>query len=92
MTLAPTPFGFTFHAQSRRSTPLREPPITVGGVCFLPITVNGQSFLLNQIRHMIALAVLIYRAGASLGCLDRVFSSKVPPYTPEPARHSVTAQ
>jgi len=56
----------------------RAEPITVGGVCFLPVTVNGQSFLLNQIRHMIALAVLLYRAGAGLGVLDRAFSSKDP--------------
>jgi len=56
----------------------KEDLITVNGVGFIPIKIDGQSFLFNQIRHMIALAVLIYRSGASNGVFDRVFSSKDP--------------
>jgi len=53
-------------------------PLDAGGMRFLPIHINGQSFLFNQIRHMVALALLIYRAGSGTGVMDRCFSAKEP--------------
>jgi len=60
---------------------IKEPCFTVAGVTFLPITISGQSFLFNQIRHMLALALLIYRArpgSSGKGVFARVFSAKEP--------------
>eukprot|EP00656_Telonema_subtile_P044060 TRINITY_DN50365_c0_g1_i2.p1 TRINITY_DN50365_c0_g1~~TRINITY_DN50365_c0_g1_i2.p1 ORF type:complete len:424 (-),score=103.65 TRINITY_DN50365_c0_g1_i2:322-1593(-) len=38
------------------------PVFEVDGMKFLPLLINGQSFLYNQIRHMVSLALLVYRS------------------------------
>ena len=51
-----------------------QDPVVINGVEWIPTQVRGQSFLLNQIRKMICLAIDITRGVASLDIMEKALS------------------
>jgi tRNA pseudouridine38-40 synthase len=54
-----------------------DPFIAPSGVEYVLLSVVGQSFLLNQIRKMIAMAIEVARGGVPLTAMDTAFSSEL---------------
>ena len=50
-------------------------PFTHEGMEFVRVTLHGQSFILHQIRKMIAAASIVFRDGAAAGVLDKLMSN-----------------
>lgn len=48
-------------------------PFVISGTEWVSVKIHGQSFMLHQIRKMIALAVLAVRTGADPARIDRLF-------------------
>ena len=53
-----------------------QDPVIIDGLEWIPTQVLGQSFLLHQIRKMIAMAVDVTRGAATLEVMDRALSKK----------------
>lgn len=59
-----------------RSFVVAEQPIIIGDAEWLSLKVHGQSFMMHQIRKMVAMAVLILRCGASIDLIRKSFESQ----------------
>jgi len=49
-----------------KSFKISEPPLIINGTEWLSLKVHGQSFMMHQIRKMVAMAVLIVRCGCDI--------------------------
>mmetsp|Transcript_16419 Transcript_16419/g.41166 ORF Transcript_16419/g.41166 Transcript_16419/m.41166 type:complete len:565 (-) Transcript_16419:68-1762(-) len=65
-------------AQARRyiETFRAQDPVVVDGIEWIPTQVLGQSFLLHQIRKMIAVAIDVARGAAPLEFMDKALDKK----------------
>ncbi|KAK3897464.1 tRNA pseudouridine synthase 1 [Staphylotrichum tortipilum] len=53
-----------------RSFQVNPTPIQIGDTQWLSLKVHGQSFMMHQIRKMVAMAVMVVRCGAPLSTID----------------------
>jgi tRNA pseudouridine38-40 synthase len=51
-------------------------PITIGDTQWLSLKVHGQSFMMHQIRKMVAMAVMVVRCGAPLDLIAESYGPR----------------
>ncbi len=70
----------SFHdASSKRhikSFEVNPTPIRIRDTEWLSIKVHGQSFMMHQIRKMVAMAVMLVRCGSALDTIDQSYQNK----------------
>lgn len=57
-----------------KSFKVHGPPMTIGDSEWLSLKVHGQSFMMHQIRKMVAMAALVVRSGTPLERMDEVMT------------------
>ncbi|KAH6624028.1 pseudouridine synthase [Chaetomium sp. MPI-SDFR-AT-0129] len=59
-----------------KSFTVNRTPITIGDTQWLSLKVHGQSFMMHQIRKMVAMAVMVARCGAPLSTIEESYGSR----------------
>ncbi|EAQ91692.1 hypothetical protein CHGG_03627 [Chaetomium globosum CBS 148.51] len=59
-----------------KSFQVNTTPITIGDTEWLSLMVHGQSFMMHQIRKMVAMAVMVVRCGAPLSTISESYGPR----------------